>query len=327
MQRKISIAPMMDYTDRHFRTLLRMLSRHVLLYTEMITANALLHGDKEYLLGFDAFEHPVALQLGGSCPKAMAACAKIAEDFNYDEVNINAGCPSDRVQAGRFGACLMKEPNTVADMVAAMQAATRLPVTVKCRLGVDDRESYDLLCQFVDTVAAAGCQSFMIHARKAWLKGLSPKENRTIPPLKYDWVYQLKQDFPQLEIIINGGIQSLDEVAEHLSHVDGCMLGRVAYQNTYELAGIDKCFFNGTDAVPTRLEILERYCDYMQRQWEAGVPLSAMLRHVLGLWQGVPGARGWRRSLTEFSQQANELSSSVNLYQTILGEQHAARHV
>jgi tRNA-dihydrouridine synthase A len=290
---------MLDWTDRHCRYFLRLISRHVRLYTEMVTTGALLHGDRERFLRFDPAEHPVALQLGGSEPPAMADCARIGEDWGYDEVNMNVGCPSDRVQAGRFGACLMAEPELVAECVAAMKASVRLPVTVKTRIGIDDRDSYEALCTFVERVEGAGCDALIVHARKAWLQGLSPKENRDIPPLRYDLVERLKGDYPGLPIIINGGIRSLDQARSLLTRLDGVMIGREAYQNPWMLAGADREIFGDQAQGRTRREVLEAFAYYAERQMAEGVPLSAMTRHVLGLFNGRPGARAWRRHISE----------------------------
>ncbi len=299
LSRRFCIAPMMDWTDRHDRYFLRLITRHALLYTEMVTTGAILHGDRERLLGYDPAEQPLVLQLGGSDPVELAACAVIAEDLGYREVNLNVGCPSDRVQSGRFGACLMAEPELVAECVAAMQAAVDIPVTVKTRIGIDDKDSYAELTHFVAVNATAGCRTFIIHARKAWLKGLSPKQNREIPPLRYEVVYQLKEDFPELEIVINGGISTLDQVQEHLEVVDGVMLGRAAYQNPYVLAQVDRRFFAETKNTPTRHQIIERLIPYVEQQLCRGVYLSSITRHILGLFQGQPGARTWRRYLSE----------------------------
>ncbi len=297
--RRLCVAPMMDWTDRHCRVFHRQLTRHALLYTEMITAAAIRHGDRQRLLGFSDIEHPVALQVGGADPDDMALAAEQAEAFGYDEVNINVGCPSDRVQSGRFGACLMAEPETVAASVAAMRRACGLPVTVKTRIGIDDRDSYAELCRFVEAVAAAGCATVIIHARKAWLSGLSPKQNREIPPLDYDRVYRLKQDFPALEIILNGGVQSLDEAEAHMARVDGVMLGRAAYQTPALLADVDRRFFDPTAPVPERDSAVEALLPYIAAERAAGTPLIAMTRHILGLYQGLPGAKIWRRHLSE----------------------------
>ena len=290
---------MMGWTDRHGRYLLRLISRKVLLYTEMVTTGALLQGDRDYHLAYNAAEHPLALQLGGSDPAALASCARMAEDAGYDEVNLNAGCPSDRVQSGRFGACLMLEAALVADCVAAMQQAVTVPVTVKCRTGVDREERYDALAQFVETVAAAGCRHFIVHARNAWLQGLSPKQNREIPPLKYDFVYRLKQDFPQLSIAINGGIRTLDATAAHLDQVDSVMIGREAYHNPYMLADVDRRFYGGSEAMVERRDVVEAMMDYIAQQMAQGQSLHAMTRHMLGLYAGCPGAKAWRRTISE----------------------------
>ncbi len=290
---------MMDWTDRYDRYFLRLITRRALLYTEMVTANAVLHGDRERLLGFDPAEHPVAAQLGGSDPAALAESARIAADFGYDEINLNVGCPSDRVQTGRFGACLMAEPGLVADCVGAMRAAVGVPVTVKCRIGIDDQDAEEALSEFVEIVAATGCNTFIVHARKAWLQGLSPKENREIPPLDYDRVYRLKAARPDLTIVINGGITALDAAEGHLTRVDGVMLGRAAYQNPYLLADVDRRFYGSTENAPTRTEIVTGIIPYIERRMADGVPLNHITRHILGLYQGVPGARAWRRYLSE----------------------------
>lgn len=312
LNQRICMAPMMDWTDRHERYFLRLITRHTLLYTEMVTTGAVLHGARDYLLGYDPAEHPVALQLGGSEPAALARCARIAEELGYDEVNLNVGCPSDRVQSGRFGACLMAEPERVAECVAAMAAAVRIPVTIKTRIGIDGRDSYEELVRFVVGVAATGCQVFIIHARKAWLKGLSPRENREIPPLRYDRVYRLKADFPHLQIILNGGLTSLDQVAEHLNTLDGVMLGRAAYHNPYLLAAIDRRFFGSTAPPLSRHQIIAAFIPYVERQLAQGVPLSAMTRHILGLFQGMPGAGAWRRYLSE---QAHRPGAGITVIQ------------
>jgi len=299
LDRRISIAPMLDWTDRHDRYFLRLITTKALLYTEMVTTGAILFGDEKRHLSFDPAEQPVALQLGGNNTEDLAKCAKRGEDYGYQEINLNVGCPSDRVQNGRFGACLMAEPALVADCVAAMQDVTSLPVTVKNRIGIDDLDSYQHLTDFVGTVADKGCETFIVHARKAWLTGLSPKENRTIPPLDYPRVYQLKKDFPDLEIIINGGIQTLDEIDEHLQHVDGVMIGREAYQNPYFLAAIDARYYGVSDDRPERKEVVEQILPYIQREMDRGVPLKSITRHMLGLFQGRPGAKAWRRHISE----------------------------
>ncbi len=299
INRKLSVAPMMDWTDRHQRYLMRLLTRRTLLYTEMITTGALLHGDRRFLLDFDDKEHPIALQVGGSNPGELAQCCKIAEDWGYDEINLNVGCPSDRVQNGAFGACLMAKPTLVADCIASMIQATSLPVTVKSRIGIDEKESYQDLSAFISTVAAAGCKTFLVHARIAILQGLSPKQNREIPPLKYDFVHRLKRDFPDLEIIINGGIQNLDEAAEQLEHVDGVMIGRAAYHNPYILAEADHRIFSSKPAPVSRHEIIEKYKPYVSMHLEQGIPLKHMVKHLFGLYHGQPGARQFRRYLSE----------------------------
>jgi tRNA-dihydrouridine synthase A len=288
---------MMDWTDRHCRMLHRQLSSRALLYTEMLTTGAVLHGDRARLLAFSPGEHPVALQLGGSDPADLAAAARLGEAEGYDEINLNVGCPSDRVQSGRFGACLMREPQLVAECMAAMGAAVKVPVTVKCRIGVDDQEPEESLFTLVDLCAQAGVRHFVVHARKAWLKGLSPKENRDIPPLDYPLVYRLKRERPELEIVINGGVPGLEEAKAHLAHVDGVMLGRAAYHTPELLGRADLEIFGAGEAV-TAAEAVERYKPYMAAQLERGVHLAAMTRHMLGLFHGRPGARAWRRILT-----------------------------
>ncbi|HEX6929596.1 MAG TPA: tRNA dihydrouridine(20/20a) synthase DusA [Gammaproteobacteria bacterium] len=297
--RRLSVAPMMEWTDRHCRRFLRAISRHTLLYTEMVHANAVLRGDARRFLAFNRDEHPVALQLGGSEPAALAQAAGIAEDFGYDEVNLNVGCPSERVQSGRFGACLMAEPDLVAECVAAMRARVTVPVTVKTRIGIDRQDEYEFLRGFVATVAAAGCTVFTIHARKAWLKGLSPKENREIPPLRYDVAAQVKRDFPQLEIIVNGGVKTLADAKTHLQTFDGVMIGREAYHNPWILAGADREIFGADFAPRTREDVLEELLPYIETQLANRVPLRSITRHMLGLYQGMPGARHWRRALSE----------------------------
>jgi len=296
---RFAIAPMLDWTDQHCRYFLRLISRFTLLYTEMVTVGAILHGPRERLLQFHPAEHPVVLQLGGSEPGKLAECAKIAVDYGYDEVNLNVGCPSDRVQSGRFGACLMVEPELVAECVAAMGKAVTIPITVKTRIGIDERDSYEELVNFIEKVSNAGCKTFIIHARKAWLKGLSPKENREIPPLRYETVYQLKQDFPQLEFVLNGGVTDLAQIKQHLLQADGVMVGRAAYHNPYLLAQVDHEIFGYKGSIPTREDILAKYQYYLERQRSQGVPVSVLLRPIMGLYLGQPGARLWRRSLSE----------------------------
>jgi tRNA-dihydrouridine synthase A len=315
--RRIAVAPMLDWTDRHCRYFLRLLSRHTLLYTEMVTTGAVLHGNRERLLAHDPAEHPLALQLGGSDPDELARSALVAADLGYDEVNLNVGCPSDRVRSGRFGACLMAEPDLVADGVAAMRALVALPVTVKTRIGIDDRDSYEALVDFVGRVASGGCEVFIIHARKAWLHGLSPRENREIPPLRHDVVYRLKQDFPDLTIILNGGLTSLDQIAEQWERVDGVMIGRAAYENPYLLAGVDRRFFGSSAPPPSRRQIIEALLPYVDAQLRQGTPLHGMTRHVLGLFQGIPGARAWRRHLSE---HAHRRGAGVEVLAAALGQ-------
>jgi tRNA-dihydrouridine synthase A len=295
---RFSVAPMMDWTDRHCRAFHRMLTRRTRLYTEMVTTGAVIHGDRGRLLGFDAVEHPVALQLGGSEPKDLAEAARIGEALGYDEINLNVGCPSDRVQSGRFGACLMREPTLVAEGVHAMLSAVRIPVTVKCRIGVDDQEPQVALFDLVDRCAAAGASVFVVHARKAWLDGLSPKENRDVPPLDYALVYRLKRERPALTIVINGGVASLDEAQAHLTQVDGAMLGRAAYHEPAILGDADRRFFDAAAPSVDPFEAVERYKPYLAARLAEGVPMHAMTRHMLGLMHGRPGARTWRRILT-----------------------------
>lgn len=290
---------MLDCTDRHERYLLRLISQHAVLYTEMVTTGAIIHGDQPRFLDFDPSEHPVALQLGGSEVGDMTRCAEIAQQWGYDEVNINVGCPSDRVQSGRFGACLMQSPDLVAQNVKHMRAAVDIDVTVKCRIGVDDQEPREALWRLVDASANAGCRVFLVHARKAWLKGLSPKDNRTVPPLDYELVYQLKQDYPELEIVINGGIDTLAQCHEHLAHVDGVMMGREAYSNPYILASVDAEFYASEAAVKTRDQIMHAYLDYVDARLEAGNRLNQLSKHIVGLYHGEPRSRLWRRHISE----------------------------
>ncbi len=315
INRKLSIAPMMAYTDRHYRVLMRLISRQALLYTEMVTTGFLIHGhDPKRALTYSPIEHPLALQLGGADPAQLVICARMAEDFQYDEVNLNVGCPSDRVNTGQFGACLMKKPELVAECVAAMCAAVKLPITVKTRIGVDQQDSYEQLQFFIRTVAAAGCKTFIIHARKAWLKGLSPRQNRSVPPLRYDLVYQLKRDFPHLELIINGGIKTITEVEHHLQQVDGVMIGREAYDNPFLLAEIDHQFFGSSIVNRSREEVVNQYLPYILDQLGQGEPFSRVSRHLMGLFQGQPGARQWRRMLSEWRiapQSLQELQAKM----------------
>ena len=294
---------MLDWTDRHCRHFHRMLTRHALLYTEMVTTGAILFGNREQHLAFDPVEHPVALQLGGSDPMALTECARIAQDYGYDEVNLNVGCPSDRVQSGRFGACLMAEPELVARCVEHMQAAVSIPVTVKCRIGIDDQDDYADLQRFVSCVAATGVTTFIVHARKAWLDGLSPKENRDIPPLNYERVHLLKQEFPHLTIVINGGLQTLAQCQEQLQHVDGVMLGRAAYQSPMLLRDVDRVIFNDDHPVMTDAETVDAICAYIDSQMTQGAKLTYISRHVIGLFQNRPGARQWRRYISDHAHK------------------------
>jgi tRNA-dihydrouridine synthase A len=294
-----SVAPMMYWTDRHCRAFHRVLTRRALLYTEMVTTGALIHGPRDRLLAYSPEEHPVALQLGGSDPAALAACAVMAEERGYDEVNLNCGCPSDRVQNGRFGACLMAEPQLVADCIATMRAAVKIPVTVKCRIGIDEQDPEESLRTFIETVAKAGPDLFIVHARKAWLKGLSPKENRDVPPLDYDLVARVKAERPDLKIVLNGGLPSLEAAAGHLSWADGVMLGRAAYEQPWRLASVDSTIFGEPDPVATRREAIEAYLPYVERELSLGTPLGAITRHILGLFAGQPGGRLFRRHLSE----------------------------
>ena len=309
-----AVAPMMDWTDRHCRVLHRLLSARTRLYTEMVTADAILHGDRERLIGFSDIEHPVALQLGGADPKKLAQAACIGAERGYDEINLNVGCPSDRVQSGCFGAALMKEPTLVGDCIAAMRAGVSVPVTVKCRIGVDDQEPSEALPALVDACAAAGIRVLAVHARKAWLSGLSPKENREIPPLDYALVYALKRARPELTIIINGGIGSLDEAEAHLRHVDGVMLGRAAYQTPAILADVDQRFFGGESRDVNAA--VDAYLDYISARLNEGVPLNAMSKHMLGLFHGLPGARQFRRHLSE---NATRRGAGISVLRDALG--------
>ena len=306
--RRVSVAPMMDWTDRHCRVFHRQITRHTWLYTEMVTTGALVYGDVERHLRFNEEEHPVALQLGGSDPADLATSAKLGQQYGYDEINLNCGCPSERVQKGAFGACLMAEPALVADCVKAMRDAVTIDVTVKHRIGIDKVEEYGFVRDFVGTIADAGCNTFIVHARNAILKGLSPKENREIPPLKYDVAYQLKREFPQLEIIINGGIKTSDEIALHLRHVDGVMMGREAYHNPYAMADYDARFYGDETAVKSRVEVLEAMIPYIQAQLaahgERGLKLNSITRHMLGLMAGLPGARGFRQMMSDSKKLA-----------------------
>ncbi len=294
---RLSVAPMMDWTDSHCRAFHRVLAPHARLYSEMVHANAVIHGDRARLLAMDPSEHPVALQLGGSEPALLAQAARIGAEAGFDEINLNCGCPSDRVQAGRFGACLMREPALVAEGVAAMIAACPVPVTVKCRLGVDDDHEWERFLAFIDTIAEAGCRSFIVHARNAWLQGLSPKENREVPPLRYDWAYRLKRERPALQVVVNGGIADAAEATAHLDHVDGVMLGRAAYHTPYLLHELDVRWFGG--ARRSRGELLRAYRPYVEAQLAQGVFLKHIVRHILGLFAGQHGGRAFRQVLSE----------------------------
>jgi tRNA-dihydrouridine synthase A len=318
LDRRLCVAPMMAYTDRHCRYLLRLVSPRSLLYTEMVTAQALAHGDVERLLGFSREEHPVALQVGGSDPDLLARAARLGEQFGYDEVNLNVGCPSERVQSGSFGACLMAEPRLVADCMAAMRAAVRIPVTVKCRIGIDDRDDYGFFENFVLTVCDAGVKTFIVHARKAHLKGLSPKENREIPPLRYEVPARLKAEHQQLQVILNGGLKSAAQVREWLPRFDGVMLGRQAYQEPYLLAELDAGLLGPGMTPPLREDVVERYADYVETMLPQGHRLPLLLRHAHGLYAGQPNARSWRRYLTERGSQpgagAEVLRESLRMF-------------
>ena len=324
IDRRFSIAPMMDWTDRHCRAFHRVLTRRALLYSEMATSGAIVHGDVERLIGFDADEHPVALQVGGSDPAELAEAARIGAQMGYAEINLNVGCPSDRVQSGRFGACLMAEPELVGDCVAAMNEAVDIPVTVKCRIGIDDQEPRDALFGFVDTVSARGIKSFTVHARKAWLKGLSPKENRNVPPLDYALVRALKTARPDLEIILNGGLESLDHGVAEMHGVDGIMLGRAAYHTPWALCEVDARLFGESNPVTNRSDAVAAYRPYLVAQLENGVKLHAMTRHMLGLFHGCPGARQWRRILSE---NANKPGADLGVLDDALSavEAHAIK--
>ncbi|NRF26363.1 tRNA dihydrouridine(20/20a) synthase DusA [Vibrio coralliilyticus] len=314
---RFSIAPMLDWTDRHCRYFHRLLTSETLLYTEMVTTGAIIHGKGDFL-AYNQEEHPVALQLGGSNPQDLATCAKLAQERGYDEINLNVGCPSDRVQNGRFGACLMAEPQLVAECVAAMRDVVDVPVTVKTRIGIDDQDSYEFLTDFVSIVSVkGGCDQFTIHARKAWLSGLSPKENREIPPLDYLRAYQLKKDFAHLNIAINGGVKTLDDTKEHLTHLDGVMVGREAYQNPYILAEVDQQIFGLDKPVKKRTQVVEEMYPYIESQLEKGAYLGHITRHMLGLFQNMPGARQWRRYISE---NAHKPGSGIEVVETALSK-------
>ncbi len=299
MNKYFSVAPMMDWTDRHCRYFHRLLSKQAILYTEMVTADAIIHGNRDALLKFDVSEHPVIVQLGGSNPAKLAEATKIVTDFGYDGINLNVGCPSDRVQSGAFGACLMKNPSLVADIFYQMQSVTTKPVTVKCRIGVDDDNPHDILPFFIEKVSEAGCKTFLIHARKAWLKGLSPKENREIPPLDYDLVYTIKKTYPHLHIGINGGIENQNDWQKHLMYVDEIMVGRTAYHKPALLTDVDSCVYNLPYVEPNYDSIIHKIADYCDNQMTQGVKFYSIIRHILGLFHGLPNARLWRRILSE----------------------------
>ncbi len=299
LERKLSVAPMMACTDRHDRYLLRLISQRTLLYSEMIPVTTLVYGDRDRALTFHPFERPVALQIGGSDPQQMALGARLGEDYGYQEINLNVGCPSDRVRSGRFGACLMARPERVADCVHVMVRTVDVPITVKCRIGIDDQDTLESLCAFIQTVSSAGCDVFIIHARKAWLRGLSPRQNRNVPPLRYDIVHAVKREFPNLTIVINGGVVDLDAAATQLRSVDGVMIGRRAYANPYMLADVDRRFYDVQRAPLSRETVLERYMEYCDRQLAAGCRLHWLTRHIMGLFHGQPRAKVWRRNLSE----------------------------
>jgi tRNA-dihydrouridine synthase A len=298
-QFRFSVAPMMDWTDRHCRVFHRLLTRRARLYTEMLTTGAIIHGDRARLLGFDESEHPVALQLGGSDPRELSEAARIGEGFGYDEINLNVGCPSDRVKEGRFGACLMAEPELVASCVAAMKRAVKIPVTVKCRIGIDDQDPEEALDRLARGVIAAGSDALIVHARKAWLSGLSPRENRDIPPLDYERVYRLKAALPEVPVVINGGIASVEEARAHLSHVDGAMLGRAAYQEPWRLLSVDPEIFGEAAPHASMMHVFEAMIPYIERELKRGTRLHAITRHFVGAYHAVPGARAFRRHLAE----------------------------
>jgi tRNA-dihydrouridine synthase A len=300
-----SVAPMMDWSDRHCRYLWRLISKHTRLYTEMVTTGALLNGEPQRFLAFNPEEHPLALQLGGSNAAELARCAQLAEQWGYDEVNLNCGCPSDRVQNGMIGACLMAHPNIVADAYQAMQERIDIEVTIKHRIGIDDMDDYQGMVDFIGPIADRGCKTFIVHARKAWLKGLSPKENREVPPLQYAYVHRLKQTFPELTIVINGGIKTLEETQDQLQQVDGVMIGREAYSNPYLLAEVDQRFFDDHHSIPERLDIAHQYIEYCQQEIAKGNRLHHMSRHILGLFQGEKGARAFRRHISENAHKDN----------------------
>lgn len=311
----VSIAPMMDWTDRHYRYFMRLITRHTLLYTEMITASAILYGDRTKLLGFSAEEKPLVLQVGGDDPLKLQDCAVIAQEMGYDQINLNVGCPSDRVQNGHFGACLMAKPHTVAECISAMKSRVKIPVTVKNRIGIDDLDRYEDMRNFVSIVAEAGCEHFIIHARKAWLKGLNPKQNRTIPPLRYEDVYRLKQEFPHLIIEINGGVKTWSATQDHLQQVDAVMIGRMAYETPYQFAMVDRLFYNDPSPVLTRHQVVAKMSDYIEKMQSQGVRLNAITRHILELFAGERGTKAWKRYISE---NAHSPSAGVEVLKTAL---------
>lgn len=306
---RLSVAPMLDCTDRHARYLLRQITRCTTLYTEMVVDQALLHGEPGRFLAYDQGEHPVVLQLGGSDPQRLAQAAQLGEEYGYDQINLNLGCPSERVKAGRFGAALMAEPALVAEIFAAMQQAVDIEVTLKCRIGIDDLDSWDYFAAFVESAANAGCKTFIIHARKAWLHGLSPKQNRSVPPLNYEFVHRLKRDNPELTIIINGGLDTLGMATEQLDRVDGVMIGRAAYRDLWMMSQADQLIFKDSRPLPNRAQVLGNYIDYMIEKLGEGVPLRLMTRHLIGFYQGQPGAKNWRRCLAEEVGRNQNLAS------------------
>ncbi|WP_119273605.1 tRNA dihydrouridine(20/20a) synthase DusA [Taklimakanibacter deserti] len=318
---RFSVAPMMDWSDRHCRFFHRQMTKRALLYTEMVTVQAIRHGDRERLIGFDPREQPVALQIGGSDPKLLAEAARWGEDFGYAEINLNVGCPSDRVQEGRFGACLMAEPDLVAEGVAAMRSAVAVPVTVKCRIGIDDQDEDEDLDRFIRKVAETGCSTFIIHARKAWLEGLSPKENREIPPLNYERVYRIKEAHPELTVVVNGGIGSLAEASTHLAHVDGVMLGRAAYHTPWILCDVDRLIFGDAPAVLSRADVVARMKPYIASELEKAPGLARITRHMLGLFHGEPGGRAWRRIISENSHRPGAGADLLDVALAAVAEQ------
>ena len=315
IDRRLSIAPMMDHTDKHFRYFMRLLTKHSVLYTEMITTGALIHGNRNKFLSFNSNENPIAIQLGGNHPKELAACACMAENEGYDEINLNIGCPSDRVQNGKFGASLMSNKDLVAECVNNISANITIPVTIKTRIGIDDHDSYEFLKEFVGTVSQAGCKTFIIHARKAILKGLSPKENRNIPPLDYKRVYKIKETFPNIDIIINGGFTRIEQIEPQFEYVDGVMIGRAAYKNPFLIATIDNLIFNNSQTLVTRKNILEKYKSYAEKQIQKGVSLSNLTRHIIGLYQGQSGARKYRQMI---SSDISKNKNNINFFEEII---------